>query len=123
MINFYFSPFFPQDIAPPLRDCSEIERTGKYLAEGNFYLDPSGSRDKRKSVPAFCRDGWTYLLRRVGGQESWKFYRSRVYYLHGWGNLENGASSKELWFGLLPVSRSARRGSVFFLISGDDDLR
>ena len=44
-------------------DCSEVYRMGLKLP-GYYNIDPTGDMDPKRGVPAYCEDGWTYILRR-----------------------------------------------------------
>ena len=51
---------------PTLTDCSEVFRMGFHL-NGFYKIDPTGRRDDRIGIPAFCENGWTQILRRLAG--------------------------------------------------------
>jgi hypothetical protein len=34
------------------------------MLPGVYNIDPSGQRSREDSVETFCKDGWTWLLRR-----------------------------------------------------------
>ena len=47
---------------PPAKDCAELYRLG-LKSEGFYFLDINNKRVADDGVPAFCRDGWTYVMR------------------------------------------------------------
>ena len=49
--------------APPLKDCSEVYRSGA-TTPGWYHLDTAGNGFNSHRDEVYCEDGWTYILIR-----------------------------------------------------------
>ena len=54
------------------RDCLEAYQRG-YVTPGSYLIDPKHNLDDNakltRSIPVYCKDGWTYVMKRGGGED------------------------------------------------------